>query len=114
MSTSYEKQMQEKEEMFKEEAQEALREHPDRAVGGNSKGEQAGSERSDNESGTPAPVGPPKVIQVVTPHSPTMLIVSIEQCLEAFAHLNQGVEEADMAREDALEYIFNRHCGRMK
>ena len=114
MSASYEEQKEEElQELFKEEAQEALREHPDRAVGRDSKSVEAGSERPDNQGGTPTPVGPPKVIQVVTPISPTMLIVALEQCLEAYNHLNQ-VEGAEHAREDALEYIFNRHYGRTR
>jgi hypothetical protein len=115
MSASYEEQKEEElQEMFKEEAQEALREHPSKSVDNSNNGDEGLSRsKADNGGVVGAPVGPPKVIQVVTPISPTMLIVALEQCLEAYNHLNQ-VEGAEHAREDALEYIFNRHYGRTR
>ena len=69
------------------------------------------------ESQAQQPVGReglPQTIPVITPNNPTKLIFAIEQCLDAYTHLTGGGEDSSMAKEDALEYIFNRHYGREK
>lgn len=114
MSSSYEKQMQEKEkeEMFEEEAQEALRTQPAKAVETNGN-DQPGSA----EAPAKQPVvqnGFPQTIPVVTPDTPTKLIFAIEQCLDAYTHMTGGGEEAEISKENALEYVFNQHYGRYK
>ena len=112
MSASYEAQKEA--EMFKEEAKEALRENPHKAVNNdNEAGGSGHSDRPDGDTRPPAGVEPPKVIQVVTPGTPTMLIVAMEQCLAAYDHLNQTVEDREHAKQDALEYVMNRNFGRV-
>jgi len=116
MSKSYEEQKEaELEEMFEAEKQEALRENPHKAINNNN--ETGGSGHSDRPNGDTRPPNgveqPPKVIQVVTPGTPTMLIVAVEQCLAAYDHLNQNVEDREHAKQDALEYVMNRYFGRV-
>ncbi len=103
MSASCEKQMQEKEkeEMFEEEAVEV----------------QGNSEPRSPEPQAQQPVvqnGFPQTIPVVTPDTPTKLIFAIEQCLDAYTHMTGGGEEAEISKENALEYVFNQHYGRYK
>ena len=114
MSKSYEEQKEaERAEMFKEEAREALRENTHKAVEHNGANGSGHSDRPDGDTRPPASVEQPKVIQVVTPGTPTMLIVAMEQCLAAYDHLNQNVDDREHAKQDALEYVMNRNFGRV-
>ncbi len=92
--------------MFQEEAQERLREHPDKAVKRSTEDISEGSRSSDNTHQHAPSVGP-QPFQVIDPQSDIMLMVGLETITHRYIQLQKekGRPEEDVRKE--LENALN-------